>query len=296
MAVALALVLPMLGCQSFQPFQRTVQPKLAMAKKWVTGGVDALHNGQLAQAKSFFSRAARENPRDPMAQVHLARALQQNGETQQAIPHLQRATQLKHNDPRLVVELGEMYLDHGQWLPARNQADRAIEIDHRFAAAWILKGKTNLAKNDLHQALADFQRAASIDATQPNLQILIAQTYQQLGQPLKSLAAAEQLLGQHPPDQQPEMALILKSRALLDLKQHEPAIDILQAASERPEATSEVFLRLSQAQLLAGQDSQARLTLARAKRAFPEQPQFEQLLAELQSSGSRVAQVGTTLR
>jgi tetratricopeptide (TPR) repeat protein len=277
------------GCSSLQPFRQTVQPKLAAAKQWTKGGIEALHSGRIAQAKSFFSRAADENPRDPVAHANLARTELQAGDTGAAIAHMQTASNLAAGDPRLIVELGEMQLAAGQWLAAKRQSEIALEINHRFAPAWKLNGETNLAKGDFELALADFQRAAGIDSTVPGLQLSIIETYQKLGQPLRALSAAEQLLSQYPPDQQPEPALLAKSVALMELKQISPAIDILQAASDREAAGEQVYLRLSQAQLLAGQPSAARLTLTRAKIAHPRQPQFDVLLSQLQSDPTHVA-------
>jgi len=283
------------GCSSLQPFRQTVQPKLAAAKEWTKGGIEAMQSGRIAQARSFFSRAADENPRDPVARANLARTELQSGNTTSAIAHMQTASNLAVGDPRLMVELGEMYLADGQLLAARHQAELALSANHRFAPAWKLNGLTNLAQHDYEAALADFQRAAGIDGNLPGLQLSIIETYQRLGQPLRTLSAAEQLLSQYPPDQQPEPALLAKSLALMELKQVSPAIDILQMASDRDGASEQVYLRLSQAQLLAGQPSAARLTLTRAKIAFPEQTQFDVLLSQLQSGPAHVAASGVGL-
>ena len=277
------------GCSSFQPFQRAKQFSNA-SKQWTKGGIEALHQGRLSQAKSLFSRATIENPADQTAHINLARTLQRENDLQPAIKHLQQGLELSGNrDPKLMVELGELYLQAGQWLPAKRQAELVLELDPRFAPAWALQGRTNLAKGDLDLALADFQRAAGIDHNLPGIQLTIVQTYQRMNQPLRALSAVEQLLSQYPPDQQPESALVAKSMALMELKQVSPAIELLQAASEREDVSSEVYLRLSQAQLFAGQASQARLTLNRAKLAFPGQTQFDSLLADLHSDAEHVA-------
>jgi tetratricopeptide (TPR) repeat protein len=292
--ISLALF-PSVGCQSFQPtlrnpFNRHKISQADQVRQWNKGGIEALQNGRLDQAKSMFNKAASENPNDEFSHLNLARTLKQEGDMPNAIQHMQRASEIAgNNDPRLIVELGEMYLASGQWLPAKRQAELALELDHRFAPAWALKGTTSLAKGDYDSALADFQCAAGIDGNLPGIQLSIVQTYQRLNQPLRALSAVEQLLSRYPPDQQPESALIAKSVALVELKQLSPAIEVLTRASERESVSAEVFLRLGQAQLLAGQASQARLTLTLAKQAFPQQPEFETLLAQLQSDQTSVA-------
>ena len=130
---------------------------------------------------------------------------------------------------------------------------------------------------------------AGIDPNLPGIELTIVETYQRMHQPLRALSAVEQLLSHYPPDQQPDEAVIAKSVALMELHQTNTAINLLHAASERDDVSSEIYLRLSQAQLAAGQTSQARLTLIRAQQAYPGQTQIDGLLAQLQSPTERVA-------
>ena len=39
---------------------------------------------------------------------------------------MHRAVELAGNEPKLIVELGEMYLAAGQWLPAKRQSELAL--------------------------------------------------------------------------------------------------------------------------------------------------------------------------
>ena len=82
----------------------------------------------------------------------------------------------------------------------------------------------------------------------------------------------------------------------MELNQTGPAIDLLKVASQRNGASSEVFLRLGQAQLLAGDVSEARLTLIQAKQSYPDQLVFDSLLAELPNQNPRVASTKSTFR
>ena len=278
-----------LGCQTFCPFTQKARQSLASARQWASGGLDAFHKGRLDQAKGLLSRAVEQNPNDASVRENLARTLYQSGETQQAIVQMQYAAELSKGDPRILVELGEMYLDVGQWIPARRQVDLAMERNHRFAPAWALSGRTEKAKGNYEQALVDFQRALGFDPDLPDVQMQVVDTYQKMGQPLRALSAVEQILSKHPVDELPEKLVLAKSIALMDLDQLRPAIDLLQTASEHKHASSEIYVRLGQAQLLAGQVSQARLTLNRGKQAFPNLVVFDQLVNELQSAEQRVA-------
>lgn len=279
-----------LGCQSLHPFAQKTRQGIASARQWANGGLEAFHNGKLDQAKGLFSRAAEQEPDDVSVRANLARTLFKSGDTQQAISELQQAVDLSRNDPRLLVELGEMYLSAGHWIPARRQVELARNIDHHNPAVWVLSGKTHKAKGDYDKALADFQKALGYAPDAPGVQMHIVNTYQKMGQPLRALSSVEQLLSQQPADALPEEAVIAKGVALMKLDQHSHAIETLQSASEKKNASSEVFVRLSQAQLLAGQISQARLTLNRGKAAFPRLAVFDQLVNELQTAEQRVAQ------
>ncbi len=262
--------------------------KFASSRHAVSDTFSTSRNGSFVKSKSFFNRTATEAPTDYRIDANVARTHFQNGEIDQAIVQMKRAVEMSGGDSQLHVELGEYYLASGLWLQAQRHAELGLEKNHRLASAWFLKGKTKAAKNELREALGDYQRALGYDATRQDIQMEIAQTYGRMNQPMKSLAAVEQLLSQYPRDEQPENAVLTKSVALMKLQQLEPAIDILEVASRNRNATSQTFLRLGQAQLMAGQDSQARLTLARAQQAFPDQP-FEQLAEQLRDASTRVA-------
>lgn len=285
-----------LGCQTLHPFAQKTQQRIASARQWASGGIEAFQSGKLEQAKGFFSRAAEQDPTDDAVRANLARTLRRSGDTQQAIAEMQQAVNLSHRDPKMLVELGEMYLEAGQWIPARRQVELALQSNHRSAAAWVLSGKTHKAKGDYHKALADFQRALGFDSETPEVHLQIIDTYQKMGQPLRALSTAEQFLNKYPADDQPEPAVIAKSIALIELDQLTPAIEILQTASQNANASGEVFVRLGQAQLLAGQVSQARLTLNRGKQAFPDIALFDQLIGQLTSVEQRVASVKNGIR
>lgn len=284
-----------LGCQSFHPFAQKTRQSLISARQCASGGLDAFHKGRLDQAKGLLSRAVEQNPNDASVRENLARTLHQSGDTSQAISQMQHAVDLSGGDPRMLVELGEMHLDAGHWLPARRQVELALDKDHRFAPAWVLSGKTEKAKGNYDQALADFQRALGIRPDLPDVQMQMVDTYQRMGKPQRALSAIQQIVSKLPSDELPEQVVLAKSIALMDLNHLRPAIDLLQTAIQKEQASSEVYVRLGQAQLLAGQVSQARLTLNRGKQVFPNLVVFDQLVNDLQSAEQHVASAGNLI-
>ena len=239
-----------------------------------------MHEGRFQQAKTFFSRAAKDMPGDPRILANLARTEFQQGNVERSISVMEKAVE-ESDDPELRCELGEMYLRSGRWIAANEHADKAIEKDRHLSAAWNLKGKLAAAKGEHQRALQLFQRSLAYQTESDDIQMLIAQTYMRLDQPMRALSATETLLNRHPPNRQPETAIIAKSEALLAMQQHPAAIDVLQIASNRPDSSKEMFFQLGKAQLHAGQRSQARLTLAKGKQRFPEEELFTQLAGSL---------------
>lgn len=261
-----------------------------ISQQWNKVGLDALNTGKLSQAKSFFTKAAAEDPQDGLARINLARTLRKENNLQAALAEMQQGVQLTGDrDPKLIAELGEMNLEAGQWLQANYNAEKAIQIDHRCAAAWALRGRVHHAHGDFQMALSNYHRAASLDPESSNVQLWIAEVYHDLGEPLRALSAIEKLLQKYPLDHQSEAVFLAKGEVLMDLQQRNSAIEVLQLACERPEATGTAYLRLADAQVAAGQISQARLTLNRGRELHPDVTHFEDRLSALPTDVDRFA-------
>ncbi len=278
------------GCQSFSPFGRSAE-SISMSRQLTSSGLSALENGRHLQAEELLTQAAEKNPADSRIRSHLASALVKQGKMSEAIEQLETAS--KHSsDVDLHVELGNLYLEQGRWLQANQQADIAIRSNSKSTSALVLKGDIESAKKEFSSALGLYQRALGFDPGLPDVQLRVAQTYQKLGQPMRALATAEQILSSFPQDQLPNVALVAKGIALMETQQFSSAIDVLKLASASNEADIDTFVRLGQAQLSAGQVSEARLTLNRARQRFPDNPQVGQLVADLKTASSNVASIG----
>ena len=241
-----------------------------------------MHEGRFTQAKTFFSKAAKEMPDNYRITANLARSEFQQGDVDHAISVMEQAVD-RSNDPKLRSELGEMYLKTGRWLAANQHADKAIERDRQLSDAWKLKGKLADAKGNHQLALQRYQRALGYENESDEIQMLIAKAYMEMEQPMRALSATETLLNRHPPDRQPESAIVAKSEALLAMQQHPAAIEILNTASNRPDSSKEIFFQLGKAQLLAGNQAEARQVLERGQQRFPAEALFDELAATISS-------------
>lgn len=244
-----------------------------------------MQNGKLSQARAFFNRAASQSPQDVVARVNLARADARLGNLNEATEHLRSAIELEPDDDELHVELGEFYFEAAQRTKSAESVDRALSLNPRSARAWGLKGKLSHASGNFQQALSEYQRSLSYSSSHgrndDQIQMLMVQLYQQLGKPTRALSTVEQLLSRYPRDRQPEPALLAKATTLMTLDQPGPATDVLAIACNRPDASLESFLRLGEAQLINGQRTQAKQTLALARQQYPDEPVLVQLAQEL---------------
>ena len=260
-----------------------MQTRVAAARQWSGNGIEAVKRGAVREARACFAKASSQLPNDHRIVANVARTHFQEGQTGQAIEVMRHAIEIGGDDPELHVELGDYYLAAGQLQAAQQQANLCLEKNHRLASAWLLKGKTRAASGDFKAALGDYQRALGIDGSREDIQLQIVNTYQHLGEPLRSLSAVEQLLEKYPTERQPESAILAKSSALLQLKQHSPAIEVLEVASHRSDVSSDIFVALAQTQISAGRHSMALQTLTLAQQRFPNRPQISHFVKQLRS-------------
>jgi len=281
------------GCQTMRSFRASSVEKVSSARKWARDGFAAVKQGHLAKAKTCFSNAARELPEDHRLTANLARTEFDQGNIDSAIATMETAVS-NSGDPALHVELGNMHLAAGHWLPANRHADLALEKDYRLSEAWILKGKLAAGKSDQQTALMHFHRASGLDSKNEEVQLLIAQTYLTMGRPMQALSATETLLGQHTVANQPDVAVLAKADALVALGQPGPAISVLEIAAARPQSSKQIFFQLGQMQLQTGAREKAQATLLRGQQVYPNEPVFGQLLASLAPITAEPLQGGET--
>lgn len=263
-----------------------MRTRVAAARQWSGNGIEAIRRGAVREARECFTKASSQLPHDQEIVANVARTHFQEGKYQEAIDVMRQAIEIKRDDPELIVELGEYYLVAGQHEEAQRAVEKSLEHNHRLASAWLLKGKIHAANGEHQAALSDFQKSLGIDSSSQHAQLQIVQTYRKIGDPLRALSAVEQLLEEFPVDGQPEAAIIEKSAALVQLKQHDSAIEVLTHAAVRSDVSSGVFTALAQIQILAGKKTKAWQTLAQANERFPNQPQIKQFMSEIRVDNS----------
>jgi tetratricopeptide (TPR) repeat protein len=250
------------GCASLH--KDTVSEDVISARQMSLRGFDSLQRGELEDAETWFSNAIETNPVDDDAHVQYAELLWRRDLRDDAIKHLEQSVKLSGGDATLVVRLGEMYLAQGDADRAWQQAERAIQSNRQLPSAWALRGDVQRRQGRLQEALADYHRSLSFEGHSPDVQLALAAIYREQNRPRRALSTLDALAEHYPPDEMPQALLLEQGLALKALGRYENAASLLAQAAQRGEPSTELLFHLAEAQLLAGDTTNARLALVAA--------------------------------
>ena len=268
------------GCRALRCTEAN-DAALAAARRQSLQALDAQQRGQWDQAETLFAAAVEQCPADERARHGYAHSLWRRGAQDEAIAHMEEAVRLSGNDPQRLVELGGMYLHRGQLQGAAEQADRAIAADPQLASAWVLRGQSQLARGRREDALASLHRALSLCANYPEAQLAIAAIYTQQSRPQRALATLQALDDLYRPDQLPAEVLIQEAFAYRSLGRHQDSAMMLALATERGNASAELYYELARSQSLAGNAYAARVAVEAALSRDPTHAASQALAHEL---------------
>jgi tetratricopeptide (TPR) repeat protein len=278
MIAVLLAALSLVGCR-LPGRQGPVPPSLAECRRLSQQGVAALERGRQQDAEALLAKAVKAYPVDAEAHRHYAEALWRRGARQEAIAQLEEASRLAGDDATMSTRLAEMYLDGGQFEPARQNANRAIDLDPRLPGAWAIRGKVLRAAGLPREALADSLRALGYAPKDRAILFEVAELYREGNQPDRALQTLQTLAETYSPGEEPAGLQHCLGLAFTALGRYDDAIENLSLAVNRGKPTAETLYDLGEAQLLAGRPTEAAAT---ALRALAIQPQHRPSLALLE--------------
>jgi tetratricopeptide (TPR) repeat protein len=148
------------------------------------------HGLSVEAANACFAQAERLDPRKPCWPYYQATSIM-NTDPEAALPKLQRTAQLcdcAPDAPRL--QLAELLLDLGRLPDAAEQLERVLQQEPGNARAFLDLGRIAFERGELEKSISHLDRAVADPHTRKAARILLAQTYERLGNP----TAAEQEL------------------------------------------------------------------------------------------------------
>jgi len=275
-----------LGCASLH--KDTVSGEVIKAREMSLHGFDLLQQGKPEDAELSFKNAIETNPVDERAHVQFAELRWRRGLRDDAIKHLEQAVKLSGGDSTLVVRLGEMYLAQGDAERAWQQAELAIQSNRQLPCAWALRGDVRRQQGKLQEALAEYHRSLSFEGHCPHVQLALASIYREQNRPRRALSTLASLAEHYPPDEMPQELLLEQGLALKALGRYENAASLLAQAVQRGEPSAELLFHLAEAQLLAGDTTNARLVLVAALAQEPTHGPSNQLKQQIDEQQQRL--------
>jgi tetratricopeptide (TPR) repeat protein len=268
------------GCATFG---RRASDDVVAARQHSLRGVEAMQRGRWDEAEAQFSQAVATCPADERAHAQLAETMWRRAATDDAIVEMEKAAELSGGDAAVLVRLGEMYLARGDVVRAADQADRAIRTNRSLAGAWALRGDTLHLRGRREEALSAYHRALSHQPHYPQVQLALAEIYREMGRPQRTLCTLEALADQYSPGQEPQQVLFLEGLAMKALGRHQDAVELLVAASDRGPSSPDLLYHLGEAQMLAGDPTNARLSLEGALAMSPQHAPSLRLRSRLEA-------------
>ena len=279
---SMCLLLALSGCAAIRKYS-PMESQVIESRRLTRQARSAIHKKRWDDAEASLVKAIERCPQDDNARSCLADVLWNRGADRAAIEQLAKAIALSgQHDPVALTKLGQMELDVGELESALRHADQALESDGKLAAAWSLRGLVLRQHGDASQALTCFFRSLSLDRDNTETRIQIAQIYRARNQPQRALAILGAAGGGAGGSMTPRHDF-LRGLVLRELSRPQDAAVALARAREGGLTSPELLFHLADAQLAAGDVSQARLSAeeALAMSESVDQVAFQELLQRI---------------
>jgi tetratricopeptide (TPR) repeat protein len=147
-----------------------VRTKDSLAKETIglTTTQPASKPGSAGADEQSLREVIQRDARDFEANSELGGLLLDEGKSSDAIPYLQRAAEVQPNNYRNSLNLALAYLNSGDFSRGRKTAQSLLP-DHDTAPVHHLLGQSDEKLGDLLGAVREYERAAQLDPSEPNL-------------------------------------------------------------------------------------------------------------------------------
>ena len=132
-------------------------------------GVSLLALNKTAEAITALERAAKLLPPEPQPRLQLARAYERTGNWLGVVAQYQSLRDQFPQQPDYAYQLGRAYTQLGEW-----SLERIIAVNPDAARLHQLLGQQYYAQGKFELALAEYRRAAQVDARLPEIHLGMA--------------------------------------------------------------------------------------------------------------------------
>ena len=164
-------------------------------------GIAYTLKGQFVEAREDYRRSISLAPQDPGNYVALGLCELETGHLDAAVQAFQKADALGSQEPKAYYFLAETLIQRGvepgaaDFVKARQALDKALSLDSSLSYAYLDRAKLALQANQTEQAVADLERARTIDPNSRSIAYLLAQAYQRKGEKTKADALFARVKG-----------------------------------------------------------------------------------------------------
>ena len=154
--------------------------------------------GSTEQAEQHLKKYLEQHPGNLYARKLLASALMKNGQTPRAIATLAPALKEDVRDAHLFMLAGEAHMQARDFTKANEYFEKANALAPNTALVHTALGMSRLGQGENERAIAELEKAASLDAKTPQAGILLIMTHLRQKEYDKALAAALRLEKEQP--------------------------------------------------------------------------------------------------
>jgi len=258
-------------------------------RSWLATTLAAI--GRPVEAAEELARAVEERPEEARYRTALAKLLIQIGRPADAVTHLKRSVELTTSRAQALnrLLLAEAHVQLGQMIDAREEAEKAIQVDPkepRIRAEWAYA----LARaKHLKEGVAVMEQAAELASDEQ--QVLYQAALASLHLKARNLEKAEHILRKALRQSPDNLALHTQLAFVLQkAKRYTDAVSVLQQALQvKTEATELVLCRLALASVYSdmGRDDEAEQLLRATWRDHQGNPQVNNHLGYFYAQKAR---------
>ncbi len=269
--------------EAIAQFRAALDIQPADADAYANLGTVADGAGRADEARRYFEQALRIDPTQPVAHNNLARLLIAEGKSEEAIPHLETALRRDPMQGESYINLGLALLDRGDLDGAEHALHRAGEILPEAPAVPNDLGIIALRRDRPEAALAEFRRAAALDAGFAEARFNMALAFRALGRDAEAIEALRAAIRLRPDYVAAEATLaeLLRSAGRVD----EAAEHLDAALRAAPDGTVGVSMALTYMDESRSADAIAVLRQVQAR--HPEDLEAANMLAWLLATAPR---------